>query len=374
MATVQPYAPEVERLAKLYQRAEQDILDELSYKSYSQGTLAAKQASLTRVTSILETLTQKAGDIVPTLAYKQFVIGKKLVSQPKPYDMTSLDYSLVDTISNVLMGELTQAAYYANEHIQALWASSMAKARQDANPLLSSVFESIARGTAEGSGFRKAQAYFLEAMKEQGVVAFRTKTGAQYNIRTYANMAIRTATRQATNLGNIFADPDHDLYKISSHATTCNICAPLEGRVYSRSGTSTVFPPLALAFGKIDANGPDSLENSWLNIHPNCLHVILKYLETDPEQIQRDIDFSSYELNPVEFDPRSAAEIKRYHDEQQARQKLLRAHDQFERYKVVLGDDMPKTFQTFLKHKVNDSDKYKHWMQLYRKRNKVLES
>ena len=58
---------------------------------------------------------------------------------------------------------------------------------------------------------------------------------------------------------------------ISSHGTTCKVCAPYEGRVYSRSGTDPDFPPLASAFGKVDPSGPDDLANTWLNIHPNCL-------------------------------------------------------------------------------------------------------
>lgn len=92
------------------------------------------------------------------------------------------------------------------------------------------------------------------------------------------------------------ADDRQDLYEISSHGTTCAICAPLEGRVYSKSGNDPDFPPLASAFGKVDSNGPDSLTNSYLNIHPNCLHVLTPWtpMGLTEEEVQKVKDFSSF--------------------------------------------------------------------------------
>ena len=75
-------------------------------------------------------------------------------------------------------------------------------------------------------------------------------------------MVLRTTTRQAEVLSVLTRDPEQDLYKISAHNTTCKLCAPLEGRVYSRSGTDPDFPPLAAAFGKVDKVGPDTLANA----------------------------------------------------------------------------------------------------------------
>ena len=56
-------------------------------------------------------------------------------------------------------------------------------------------------------------------------------------------MVLRTASRQAEVLAVLTENPDHDLYQISSHGTTCPLCAPLEGRVYSKSGRDPDFPP-----------------------------------------------------------------------------------------------------------------------------------
>jgi hypothetical protein len=144
----------------------------------------------------------------------------------------------------------------------------------------------------------------------------------------------------------------------------------LEGRVYSRDGRDPNYPPLAAAFGKIDKDGPDTLENSYLNIHPNCLHSIHKYLllGKTPEEIEKDRRFSSFQTNPPSIDPRSKEQIEAYRAKEDGRRKLLEAYRQFERYKLALGAEMPKTAQTFLKHKLANDETYQRWVERYRER------
>lgn len=168
------------------------------------------------------------------------------------------------------------------------------------------------------------------------------------------------------------ADPEHDLYKISSHGTTCALCAPYEGRVYSKSGTDPVFPPLAAAFGKIDPAGADDLANTWLNIHPNCLHVLMPWTPAgrSEKEIREIQDFSDPRKNPFTVDPRSKKQIEAYRKKEKARAKWLDDYRQYERYRVTIPDDTPKTFNTFLKHKLADDDKYQKWLKLYREANR----
>lgn len=84
-------------------------------------------------------------------------------------------------------------------------------------------------------------------------------------------MVTRTTSRQAVNVAILTKNPEQDLFKMSKHGTTCPVCAPYEGRVYSKSGENPDYPPLSAIFGKIDRAGPEALTNSYLNIHPNCL-------------------------------------------------------------------------------------------------------
>ncbi len=169
------------------------------------------------------------------------------------------------------------------------------------------------------------------------------------------------------------ADPEQDLYKISSHSTTCPLCAPYEGRVYSRSGTDPDFPPLAAAFGKVDPAGPDDLSNSWLNIHPNCLHVLLPW--TDAGMTEQEIAElkrkSSFATNPPDVDPRTEKQRRLYREQQRARQRELDTYKQWERYRLALGDKVPKRWETFARHKAAGDEVYKKWLQEYRLFNKT---
>ena len=181
-------------------------------------------------------------------------------------------------------------------------------------------------------------------------------------------MVLRTTTRQAEVLSVLTRDPEQDLYKISSHNTTCKLCAPLEGRVYSRSGTDPDFPPLAAAFGKVDKAGPDTLANSWLNIHPNCQHVLIAWTPAgrSEEELRGIKDFSSFTTNPPDRDPRTEKQIEAYRLKERGRAKWLADYRQFERYRLTIPDATPKTFAAFQRHKQADDEKYKAWEKAYR--------
>lgn len=177
----------------------------------------------------------------------------------------------------------------------------------------------------------------------------------------------RTSERQKATLKIILQDPEQDLYKLSSHGTTCAFCAPREGRVYSRSGSDPVFPSLALAFQKIDKNGPDVLWNTYLVTHPNTLHILMPWTyagrtEREIEDIKR---FSSIVTNPLSSDPRTKEQISQYKRKIIGREKWLRTYKLFERCKALDIEKFPKTFQTFEKHKRANSEKYQEWMRQY---------
>ena len=138
--------------------------------------------------------------------------------------------------------------------------------------------------------------------------------------------------------------------------------------MYSKSGTDPDFPPLAAAFGKVDPSGPDNLANSFLNIHPNCLHVLLPWTPAgrSKEEIEKIKKFSSFRTNPPSIDPRTQKQIDAYRRKEEGRAKFLADYRQWERYRITLGDKCPKTFATFQRHKRADDEKYKEWMKLYR--------
>lgn len=369
------YSPEVDKLIKIYEQAEEDIINSISYKQLRGYVEVADEAALERVREILSDLMGKTWEQVPKIAEVQLLRGKAhALGLASARSLTVADYTIVDRLVSSLMGELIEGIGNVNTTVTRTWQESVILGRQVPDSLRTGALEAVAAGEASGYGISQAREIFIEKMKNEGITAFVDKKNRHWSLRSYASMAIRTTSRQASNLGVITAVEEHDLYLMSAHATSCPICAPLEGRVYSRSGSSPIYPPLASAFGKVDKNGPDTLDNSWLNIHPNCLHVLTRWTEEGKgeNELRRIREFSSFKTNPPTINPQPMQQVKAYRAKQQAHQKLLNDYKQFERYRLVLGSSMPKTFQTFQKHKLTNSEKYQNWMKLYRQRNREV--
>jgi len=359
---------ELEILRGLYLKAENDIIAVIVRKQ-SQGYVDfAENTALSRVQDILQRLMDDTWHYVPKMIERHFYIGKLGYAAAGYANAAVVSVSespIVNILISSLMDDLTEAVINAGNN-----ATMMVVGRRDLDVFRGSMLRGVVEGEVSGEGLVKARNIFMSNMHERGITVFTDKSGRNWRLSSYANMAARATSRQAVNAGVLFSDPDWDLYQISSHSPTCAVCAPLQGRVYSRSGEDSRFPAIAEAFGKVEKCGPSTLENSWLNIHPNCLHVISKWspVGMSDEEVRDIIEFSSFESNPKDVDPRSEEEIEEYRGKQRARSKLLEGYRQYEKYRSVLGEGFPKTFQTFQKHKLINSEKYQQWEEMYRRR------
>lgn len=383
MPTIKP-APneqELQKLIQIFLKAETDIINEIG-RLRSQGLVDYHAvAALERVQAILRKMENDSWEYVPQMIEKMFYVRvpearkiiegmqetpqKHLAGYQNAAALTSEQINIVQQLTNQLMGEITDASMTAMSTIQ---SAIIGRVEPDVYRRIG--LEQVANIQAVGKGINRAVPEFVEVLRREGVTAFVDKAGRNWSLHTYCTMAARTTSRQAEVLSVLTADPEHDLYIISSHGTTCKVCAPYEGRVYSRSGTNPDFPSLADAFGKIDPAGADNLANTYLNIHPNCLHVLLPWTVAGrtPEEIEKIKRFSNPKTNPYSVDPRSQKQIDAYRKKEQARAKWLRDYRQWEKYRMTLGNKVPKTFQTFQKHKLAKDDKYKTWMEEYKKR------
>lgn len=378
----QPNQRELDKLISIYLKAETDIINEIA-RLRSQGLIDYHAvAALERVQAILNKMQTDSWEYIPRMIEKMFYVRvpearKKLDVPETPVKhfmgyvnattLTSTQTDIVQKLALNLATELSDASVVAMSSLE-----NALIGRRENDVFRRVGLELVANMQATGRSTAATVPEFVKILQREGVTAFVDKAGRNWSLHTYASMVTRTTSRQAEVLAVLTADPEHDLYKISSHGTTCALCAPYEGRVYSKSGTSPDFPPLAAAFGKIDPAGPDDLSNTWLNIHPNCLHVLMPWTAAGrtPEEIQEIKDFSNPGKNPFTVDPRSQKQIEAYRDKEKARTKWLDDYRQFERYRVTIPDDTPKTFNTFLKHKLADDEKYQNWMKLYREANR----
>lgn len=380
MPTLRRNSPEaeLEKLVAIYLKAETDIINEIG-RLRSQGLVDYHAvAALERVQAILRQMENDAWEYVPKMIEREFYVNhpearrfyesikKHAAGYENAAALTVDEQDVVQRLVMALMGEITDAAMTAMTTIQ---DALIGRTEPDIYRRVG--LEQVAAQTATGRGVNRAVPEFVRALQREGVTAFVDRAGRKWSLHTYCTMVSRTTRRQAEVLSVLTRDPEHDLYRISSHGTTCALCAPYEGRVYSRSGTDPDFPPLADAFGKIDPGGPDTLANTWLNIHPNCLHVITPWTKAGrtEEEIQEIKRFSSPKTNPYSRDPRTEKQIEAYRKKEQARARWLSDYRQWERYRVTLGNKVPKTFETFLKHKRAGDEKYRRWEGEYRRAN-----
>ena len=375
-----PNERELEKLISIFLKAETDIINELGRLRSMGNADYSAVAALERVQAILRQLENDSWEWAPKAIEKQFYVshpearrvpGESITKHIRAYNnaaaLTAEQHAIVDQLVANLMGEITDASVTVMATVQ---SALIGRIEPDVYRRVG--LEQVALRQATGQGVYKQLPQFVEALRREGVTAFVDKAGRHWSLHTYGSMVSRTTSRQAEVLSVLTADPEQDLYRISVNGTTCGICAPYEGRVYSKSGTNPDYPPLAAAFGKQDPDGPDTLTNTWLNLHPNCQHSLAPWspIGRSDREIQDIKDFSSFEKNPPSVDPRTEKQIKAYRAKEAARRRWLMDYRQFEKYRLTIPNATPKTFATFQKHKQADDAKYKEWQRLYREANK----
>lgn len=371
---IQIRPPETEDLTRhlrmLYLRTERQIIDEITRKRTAGYVDYAEVAALERVQKILQNMVDESWEYVPQMVEKIFYRSDKdAAGYRNARTLTVSQIAVSEQLANNLIGEIVEASETAYKTAQGFYTL----ARLEADPFRIAALNQTLRQEAAGSGWTQTSARMAQELKNQGITAFVDKSGRKWSLYSYCNMATRTTARQA-EVAAVLTEDDWDLWQISKIGSTCPVCAPLEGRVYSKSGMNPNFPPLTLAFGKVDPAGSDDLSNTYLNIHPNCLHSLIKYTtigKTD-EQIRKDITFSDPTLNPLSRDPRTKKQIKAYREKERNRRKLLADMKQWRKYRAVLGDKAYKTFETFRKHKQADDAVYKKLQAEYRKQNRKI--
>ena len=366
---------ELEKLIAIFLKAETDIINEIG-RLRSMGNVDYHAvAALERVQAILRKMTSDSWEYAPKMIEKQFYVNhpeaRRFYESVKKHQagyenalaLSAEEMDVVQKLTMNLMGEIEDAAMTAMTTLQ---SALIGRVEPDIYRRVG--LEQVAAQAATGRGVNRVVPGFVEALRREGVTAFVDKAGRKWSLHTYCTMVSRTTRRQAQVLSVLEQNPEHDLYKITSHGTTCALCAPYEGRVYSKSGTDPDFPPLADAFGKIDPEGPNNLANTWLNIHPNCLHSLVIW--TPAGRTQEEIDeikrFSGPKTNPYSRDPRTEKQIDAYRKKEAARRKWLADYRQWEKYRTTLGNKVPRTFETFQRHKMAKDSKYKTWYKDYR--------
>lgn len=355
------------KLRETYVRAERAIIREITRKRNLGLVDYEDVASLKRVQEILTRMTTEADEYVPKMIESYFYTAEQIASAAGGYSnamsLTVAQTSIVEQLVNNLLADIDEAAQTAFKSAE----NYLNVGRKEDDLFRKLALELTANKEAGVASRQTVQNMMAAELNAKGVTAFVDKAGREWSLESYCSMATRTTGRQAQVAAALTAD-DWDLWEIVKIGSTCPLCSAYEGRVYSKSGTDPDYPPLAMAFGKIDPAGSNDLSNTWLNLHPNCEHSLIRYTTAgkSEKQIEHMKEFSSFEKRPADVDYRSKKQIEAYRNKEAERARYRADVKQFEKYKAAGVEGMPVRFETFEKHKRAGDDVYKGWESKFR--------
>jgi hypothetical protein len=357
-------------LLALFRQTELKLIREIARKRGQGYVDYAEVAALARVRKTIERMKGDAGKYVPLMIEHEFYQGAEAVAGYAAAQalINPARSRAVEILVDNLLGQVDEMAETA---YQSTASKLFLVGRLESDPFRDTVIEKAAESLAEGRGSLSKTEEIIRAVQEQGITAFVDKAGHEWSLSSYGNMAVRTTVRQA-QVAAVLTEDDHDLVKIINSSVPCRICGAYGGRVYSKSGTSPFYPPLTAAFGKIDPAGADSLTNSFLNLHPNCLCSIVLWTEKGktPKEIERMREFSDPNKRPFDIDQRTKRQKREYEQKERNRAEYRANVKQFEKYMGAGIPGFPRTFQTFEKHKKLNDDTYRSWLKAFRERGK----
>ena len=334
--------PDPQVLAGIYRDAYLELIDRLASLTQAGRSTAFTRATLADIERILRNLDGQAAEWFATAVPQWYREGQAATIERfaslgidiTPAAFAGVHQEAIRVLAETALQDLTDATARVGRRVS--------DAIQRAN------LRAITGKVSRGDTVRETARALQRLLEEQGLSA-----AGGMRLDAYAQLVARSTTREATNLGrlNQQTEDGHDLVTIPPHTPTCPLCAPYQGRVYSVSGKDQRYPSLwGTAFG-----------GGYANIHPNCKHVVVPYVE----RFARDAEADRRASNAAFEDNRPARERDAYAGGLARKRRQRETRVQWERYKARLGDRVPP-LGSFASMKGRDSSGYRELMAAFR--------
>lgn len=176
--------------------------------------------------------------------------------------------------------------------------------------------------------------------------------------KMFGDSPIQKSTQERIYKG-VFKDCQEygtDLVEMSEHYPTCGECAKYQGRVFSISGVSKVYPPL-----------PDVLKKG--RVHNDCRHILHPFFAGVSVANHKNI--IEYSNRPFE-DNRSEEEKQQYDLWKNNKKQEKKDRSDYEWIVVNLSDIAPKSFGGYRKMKNANSKNYNKIVEAARQKGKNI--
>jgi len=282
----------IQALVNLYRQGFVSILNTLLQKEAKGHVTVFYKDQLKNVLEILAQLDAESAkwiqQIIPRIYQENHTqvlsfINKMGMQRKIRPQFAQVHQRAIDVIAQNMYDNLRQATQYAGRRIQDEYRRAG--------------IDTMGQKYTEGLTWEETAKRMQDRLLSEGLTGFRDKLGRQWRLDSYAQMVARTTSREVATVAtlNTCQEADIDLIQISSHWPTCEICAPLQGKVFSISGSDERYPPLT----------PEYITP----FHPNCIHVTTPYVrEFDPQAEKTQMNSNE----PLDKDNRSEAEKQAY--------------------------------------------------------------
>lgn len=331
-----PVDKKIEKLIEIYKQAEIRLIKTITEKQAKGNVTTFYKKMLKQVQQEILRLqifhTQWATDITKQLymqAYEEALSDLGISDNT----LTQLHKEAINLIAENIVNNLNEATDLVGRRVE--------------DEIRNISLDSTTDKFATGSTIKQMQKELANNLIDNNITSFKDRLGRNINISAYAEMIARSivAETQNTCVMNTMFEHGNDLVKMSTHFGTCSVCATYEGRVYSITGHDERFPRLDEIPG---------FNKGYNNIHPRCRHRIRAWVEKYND-VEKEIENSN---RPFEVDKDKEVSVRAYQEEQKEKARLRNDKKQYERYKQVLGKEIPKNLQNFRKIKYNDNKKW----------------
>lgn len=336
---MKPLPPEIVKLREYYQAAETKIIAIINNQKLRGNSTKFRESILKSIRAEIDSLDKYAAEFVKKQIPASYQAGANATytafrAANVPIASMVLNNAVIQVLQSAAFSMFTEAHAHVGRVIN--------------DQIRQSSVEAIAEKLTLGDTIKQTQNKLLSRLSESGITAITDKNGRQINLTSYAETVARSTTREATNTAimETVNKAGYDLVQINSIGTTCEICAALEGRVYSMGGKNPKYPPLDKALG-----------NGYANIHPNCRHNLIPYFPNLDDDKAKTLEFSN---RSFDIDPRTQVQKNAYDRAGLKKTQLRNDRNQWQKYKIMLPDETPKTLSAFRSMKKAESEKFQN--------------
>jgi len=269
-----PYQRRLTDFDAIVSAAQRTIIAQIEL-AVRQGRLASAMERRMQLAAVTATLDQLQAAVVPLArelvqeAYTQGAaraatqVEALSVNAPEiPGAFTGVSRHAVEAMQASIEGRLTDSRATIGRQVEDIYARE--QRRTSLRALLGA--EGSPQDSSKRLQLRLMQDRDVARAVKDGGTGFVDRSGRRWTLKTYANMATRTVTREAAVQGAIARMASHGiaLARVSKHASACEICQPFEGALVSLAGDVTEY------------KGEEVLDVSEASppFHPNCAHSL----------------------------------------------------------------------------------------------------